>query len=349
MTVLKSGLIMRRCVIAVLLLCICSVSFAQGNKSLVTPQMAKKTANIVGNNMGMVRGIFQDANKINSIRMTDEIVAEIEKHLDCVENFCIALIQMYGTGDSGYLAFKDCGFTLQEFKIAEQIYENKRKEGKRIAAETKKKEVEREQALYDKWAQEGTPSNITEIVGYKPSEFRMKSSELAKYIDFELGFRQPFIDNEYTIETDKNGKMTITPNDKLIEKGMFTLYSASSYDFTNLNKKLFIPSKNTMRIVEERQLAFSDKQVKIEWEKNQNGWVLSNPSEFEKEIGSSTFYSIKPSLMIAITNTSSIDEHKKKYTLSITAYYKGFVTTFIDGKKFTKKELENYYDIKVLK
>ena len=312
--------------------------------------MAKKTAYLVSNNMGMVRGIFQDANKLNSIRETDEILAEIDKHLDYVENFCIALIQMYGTGDSGYLAFKDCGFTLQEFKIAQQIYENKRKEGERVAAEAKRKEVEREQALYDKWTKEGIPSNITEIVGYKPSEFRMKSSELAKYIDFELGFRQPFIDNEYTIVTDKDGKMTITPYDKLIENGMFTLHYASGYEFTNLNKKLIIPSKNSLHIVEERQLAFSDKQVKIEWDKNKNGWVLSNPSEFEKELGSAIYYSIKNSMMIAITNTPSIDEHKKKkYTLSITAYYNGFVTTYIDNKKFTKHELENYFDIQIVK
>ncbi len=341
---------MKKVVAAILFLCMSCTLFAQGNKSLVTPQMAKKTAYLVSNNMGMVRGIFQDANKLNSIQKTDELLSEIDKHLDCVENFCIALIKIYGTGDSGYLAFKDCGFTLQEFKIAEQIYENKRKEGERVAAEAKRKEVEREQALYDKWTKEGIPSNITEIVGYKPSEFRMKSSELAKYIDFELGFRQPFIDNEYTIETDKDGKMTITPNDKLIENGMFTLHYASGYEFTNLNKKLIIPSKNTLRIVEERQLAFSDKQIKIEWDKNQNGWVLANPSEFMEEIGSSTFYSIKPSLMIAITNTPGIDEHKKKkYTLSVTAYNNGFVTTFIDGKKLTRKELENFYDIQIVK
>lgn len=341
---------MKKLLTVIFLLLISCNSFAQNNKSLVTPQMAKKTAYLVSNNMGMVRGIFQDANKLNSIRKTDEILAEIDKHLDCVENFCIALIQMYGTGDRGYLAFKDCGFTLQEFKIAEQIYENKRKEGERVAAEAKRKEVEREQALYDKWTKEGIPSNITEIVGYKPSEFRMNSSELAKYIDFELGFRQPFINNEYTIETDKDGKMTITPNDKLIENGMFTLHHASGYEFTNLNKKLIIPSKNTLRIVEERQLAFSDKQIKIEWDKNQNEWVLSNQSEFMEEIGSSTYYSIKQSLMIAITNTPSIDvKKKKKYTLSVTAYNNGFVTTFIDGKKLTRKELENYFDIKILK
>lgn len=341
---------MKKLLTAILFLWMSCTLYSQGNKSLVTLQMAKRTAYLVNNNMGMVRGIFQDANKLNSIRKTDEILAEIDKHLDCVENFCVALIQMYGTGDSGYLAFKDCGFTLQEFKIAEQIYENKRKEGERVAAEAKRKEVEREQALYDKWTKEGTPSNITEIVGYKPSEFRMKSSELAKYIDLELGFRQPFIDNEYTIETDKDGKMTITPNDKLIENGMFTLHYASGYEFTNLNKKLIIPSKNTLRIVEERQLAFSDRQIKIEWSKNENGWVISNLSEFMEGIGSSTFYSIKQSLMIAITNTPSIDVNKKKkYTLSVTAYNNGFVTTFIDGKKLTRKELENYYDIKILK
>ena len=121
---------MKRLLTAILLLCMSSTLFAQGSKSLVTPQMAKKTAYLVSNNMGMVRGIFQDANKLNSIRKTDEIVAEIDKHLDCVENFCIALIDRYGTGDRGYIAFKDCGFTMQEFKIAEQIYENKLKEEK---------------------------------------------------------------------------------------------------------------------------------------------------------------------------------------------------------------------------
>ena len=131
---------------------------------------------------------------------------------------------------------------------------------------------------------------------------------------------------------------------------LFQLFNAAFCEFTNLNKKLIIPSKNSLHIVEERQLAFSDKQVKIEWDKNKNGWVLSNPSEFEKELGSAIYYSIKNSMMIAITNTPSIDEHKKKkYTLSITAYYNGFVTTYIDNKKFTKHELENYFDIQIVK
>lgn len=348
---------MKKLLTAILLLCMSSTLFAQGKKSLVTPQMAKKTAYLVSNNMGLVRGIFQDANKLNSILKTDEILADIDKHLDCVENFCFALIDRYGTGDRGYIAFKDCGFTMQEFKIAEQIYENKLKEEKKKqeenvkkAEEARQKEIEKEQAIYDQWIKEGIPSDITQKVGYIGSEFRMDSYELANYIDFELGFRTPFIDNEYTVETDKDGVITISPTDKIIENAKIRLHSASGYEFTNLGKKLIIPSKNTIRIVEERQLAFSDKQIKIEWNKNENGWVLSNPSEFEKEIGSVIYHSIKKSMMIAITNTPSIDEHKKKkYTLSITAYNNGYVTTYIDGKKLTRKGLENYYDIKILK
>jgi len=348
---------MRKSIFTILLLCMCYALFAQSNESLVTSQMAKKTATLVRNNMGLIRGIFQDANRLNSIRKTDEIIAEIDKHLDYVENFCIALIDRYGTGDRGYIAFKDCGFTLQEFKIAEKIYENKLKEAKKKqeedakkAEDVKQKEIEKEQAIYDQWVKDGIPSDITQKAGYKGSEFRMKSQDLANYIDFELGFRTPFIDNVYTVETDKDGVISISPTDKIIENAKIRLHSASGYEFTNLGKKLIIPSKNTIRIVEERQLAFSDKQIKIEWNKNENGWVLSNPSEFEKEIGSAIYHSINKSMMIAITNTPSIDEHKKKkYTLSITAYNNGYVTTFIDGKKLTRKELENYYDIKILK
>ena len=69
---------MKKLLTAILLLFMSCTLFAQGKKSLITPQMAKRTAYIVSNNMGMVRGIFQDANKLNSIRKTDEILAEID-------------------------------------------------------------------------------------------------------------------------------------------------------------------------------------------------------------------------------------------------------------------------------
>ena len=51
---------MRKSIFTILLLCMCYALFAQSNESLVTSQMAKKTATLVRNNMGLIRGIFQD-------------------------------------------------------------------------------------------------------------------------------------------------------------------------------------------------------------------------------------------------------------------------------------------------
>lgn len=340
---------MKKLLTAILLLFMSSTLFAQGRKSLITPQMAKRTAYLVSNNMGMVRGIFQDANKLNSIRKTDEILAEIDKHPDCVEIFCIALIEKYGTGDGGYLAFKDCGFTLQEFKIAEQIYRNKRKEAQKAKEEANRKAAADEQATLEKWMKEGLPNDIMKKPGYKPAKFKMKAPKLAAYIDDELGARSEFIDKSYTIEIDKEGKMRVKPTDILLDKAQFELESPSLYEFANLKKEVFVPSNYTLKLIEKRKLAFSDKEIKIEWSKNENSWVLSKPKDVEKELGSDTYYAVRYGLLAHLNNMKELQGDKKKHTVLASAYINGSISCFLDGKDFDSYTLLNSYVIKIIK
>ena len=134
--------------------------------------------------------------------------------------------------------------------------------------------------------------------------------------------------------------------DIILEKVRLSLESSSGYEFKNLKKKLCEPSKHTLRIVEERKLAFSNKELKIEWNKNENAWVLSKPSVFEKEIGTTTYYAVCSGLSIAINNMPELQTDKKKHTVLVTAYINGTIKCYLDRKESDVCVLQDYYNVK---
>lgn len=340
---------MKKVIVLLLFLCASNMGFAQNNNSLVTPQMSNKVAYYVKNHMGFSTTIFCDANHLNGMYELDKALASIDKHPEYIEKFIIEIFNQYGTGDSGYVALKEFGYTPQEYDIALKIYSNWRKVQQLAAEEERNKAIKEEQVQYDQWAKDGIPGNAKRTKNYKHASFKMNATALADYIENTLGFREPFIDNIYTIEIDNNGIMTVTPQDIILEKVRLSLESSSGYEFKNLKKKLCVPTKHTLRIVENRQLAFADKELKIEWSKNENAWVLSKPADLEKEIGTTNYYAVRSGLSIAINNIPEIQADKKKHTVLVTAYINGTIKCYLDEKDSDVCVLQDNYNVKLLK
>jgi len=340
---------MKKIFVSLLLLCMSIIGFAQSKNSLVTPQMSNKVAYYVKNHIGFSTTIFCDANHLNGMYELDKALASIDKHPEYIEKFIIEIFNQYGTGDSGYVAFKEFGYTPQEYDVALKIYSNWRKAQQLAAEEEQNKAIKEEQAQYDQWAKDGIPDNAKRTKNYKHASFKMNATALANYIENTLGFREPFIDSKYAIEIDNNGIMTVTPQDIILEKVRLSLESSSGYEFKNLKKKLCVPSKHTLRVVEERELAFSNKELKIEWSKNENAWVLSKPSDLEKEIGTTTYYVVRSGLSIAINNMPELQTDKKKHTILATAYINGTIKCYLGGKEADVCVLQDYYNVKLVK
>lgn len=311
-------------------------------KSLVTQSMAHKIANLALNNQGRIRYIFYEANNLTDLRTAKSILYSIDEYPEYIENFIVAIFNSYGTGNSGYLAFEDIGFSPAEYNIAEKIYND-------IQAKEKEKAIKLEQAIYDAYIKDGFPSNIRKESNYKPAKFVIDEKALAKYIN-GLGFRESCINATYEINTDRLGVIKVSPNDELIASTNISLSSTPRVEFENIGKILNIPSKYILTIEEEREKALSDKIVNIIWDKRTQQWMLESLNDFKEDIGDKTFRSVTGDLHYTLNNLPELKEaKKKKHTISVTAYINGTVKCYLDGYKTKERILQPYIFIKVIK
>lgn len=315
---------------------------AKQQKSLVTQSMAYKIANLALNNQGRIRYIFCDANGLSDIRITKTILYSIDEHPEYIENFIVAIFNIYGTGDGGFLAFDDIGFTPAEYDIAEKIYKD-------IEAKEKEKAIILEQAVYDAYVKDGFPSNIRKESNYKPAKFVIDEKSLAKYIN-GLGFRESCIKTTYKIVTNNHGVMSVSPNDDLVTAANLSISSTPRVEFENIKKTLYIPSNYILTIEETREKALSDKMVKIIWDKREQQWTVESLYDFKDDIGEKTFRSLFGDLLYSLNNLPELKNiKKKKHTISVTAYINRVVRCYLDGYETKEKRLQPYIFIKVIK
>ncbi|MBR0489220.1 MAG: hypothetical protein IJJ68_03335 [Prevotella sp.] len=315
---------------------------AKQQKSLVTQSMAYKIANLALNNQGRIRYIFCEANGLNDMRTTKTILYSIDEHPSYIENFIVAIFNIYGTGDGGFLAFDDIGFTPAEYDIAEKIYND-------IQAKKKEKAIKLEQILYDEYVNNGFPSNIKKESNYNAAKFTLKIKSLAKYIN-DLGFRESCINTTYDVVVDKDGVMRISPNDELSAATELSMKSAPMVVFENLEKSLFVSSKYKLAIVEKKEKALSDKVIKINWNKNKQEWDLDNHFEFRSEVGADIYRDVTGDLLYTLNNLPELkDAKKKKHTISVTAYINDVVRCYLDSEEMGVKLLRPYIFVKIIK
>lgn len=313
-------------------------------KTLVTQDMAYKIAQRImyDRRSTFYRAMFNNANDIRTLQESDKILSELGNHLDYAENFIISFFDYYGTGDTGYIAFKSFYLTPDEYKIAESIFNN-------IQAKKKQKAVALEQSVYNEYVNNGFPSNIKKESNYNAAKFTLKIKSLAKYIN-DLGFRESCINTTYDVVVDKDGVMRISPNDELSAATELTMKSAPMVVFENLEKSLFVPSKYKLAIVEKKEKALSDKVIKINWNKNKQEWDLDNHFEFRSEVGADIYRDVTGDLLYTLNNLPELkDAKKKKHTISVTAYINDVVRCYLDSEEMGVKLLRPYIFVKIIK
>lgn len=313
-------------------------------KSLVTQDMAYKIAQRImyDRRSTFYRAMFNNANDIRTLQESDKILSELGNHLDYAENFIISFFDYYGIGDTGYIAFKSFYLTPDEYKIAESIFNN-------IQAKKKQKAVALEQSVYNEYVNNGFPSNIKNESNYKPAKFAMNANSLAKHIN-KLGFRESCINTIYDVVVDKDGVMSVSPNDDLFVATEFKMKSAPAVVFKNLKKSLYVPSKYKLKIVEKKEKALSDKVVNIKWNKEKLQWDIDNHNEFRNEVGQSVYYNVTGDLLQTLNNLPELkDVKKKKHTISVNAYINGVVRCYLDGEEMEVELLRPYIFVKIIK
>lgn len=120
----------------------------------ITPVMARKIGYYYQYNQRAL-SLFAMANPEQVQNRSDRasrLLSELEKHLDCAENFIITLYYNYGV-EMSYFALKDAGFTIKETDIAESIWTKEKEKQDKIREEKelekRKAELSKEKDIFD--------------------------------------------------------------------------------------------------------------------------------------------------------------------------------------------------------
>lgn len=121
-------------------------------QSPITIVMAKKIGVYCQYNKTALR-IFSAANPEqvqNRMDKADILLRELDKHLDCAENFIITLYYNLGI-EISYFALKDAGFTIKEIDTAEAIWKKEQEKiDIEIARQKEKEKIEMELAIKER-------------------------------------------------------------------------------------------------------------------------------------------------------------------------------------------------------
>ena len=112
---------------------------AEHRKSYVTSSMARKITYFC-QYKDLAMAIFADANEIVSGVELDKTINTLDKHLDCAENFFLAIYYRYGM-EMGYGVLENMGLTPREIEVVQAEWK-KDDERRAAIAEQRRKEKE---------------------------------------------------------------------------------------------------------------------------------------------------------------------------------------------------------------
>lgn len=175
----------------------------------ITPVMARKIGYYCQYNQRAL-SLFATANPEQVQNRSDRanrLLSELDKHLDCAENFIITLYYNYGV-EMSYFALKDAGFTIQETDIAEAIWK-KEQEKQNIIAEKRRQEKE-QSLLKDIEAGNVFTENILSV----QPDIEIDIAQMVTYTVFND--KDEYMDYDYDCVISKEGKISLeNPSDTL--------------------------------------------------------------------------------------------------------------------------------------
>ncbi|MBR5037105.1 MAG: hypothetical protein IKX65_00050 [Prevotella sp.] len=279
---------MKKVLVLMFLLAMSTFMYAQSNKSLVTPQMAYKLSYHLQKHPPIITKLFCDANNINpyELRSMDGAIAAINQKPQYAENFFVKLFNYYGTGDYGYLVFKEFGFTPQEYDIALKIYNNNPKV--KEARERREKAIKDDEDTYTKWQTEGAPNLPSDKVAKNavvsctnPDVFDKLIEDNFKPFDLQ-GNSDVICSLKCKVIISKDKTITIPETEDLSTKTLFEqaglrVDEVAKYEFENIDKKVDVGQEANMSIV--LRGITSDRQANlislVKYDKKMGHWTIN--------------------------------------------------------------------------
>jgi hypothetical protein len=327
-------------------------SLAQEQKnqpnSYITYSMANKISyHCQYNDRGA--SLFAKANNIVSPRDLDIILYDLDKHLEYAEKFLLELYYIYGI-EMGYSALKYIGFSMDEIKIVETVW-NKEEKKRNIILE--KKRQEKELVLLKRIAADGIFTK--EALSVQP-DIKIDIDNIATYTVFND--KNECMNYDYECIISKEGKLSLKhPTDTLsyssIQKFIYHYIADYNIDYGGYKpgsveidgKDIPVNSYVNIQFKEQRFKHRGYLDVTIEKNKktgqwnilpesliNLMRWTCDEPEQLKSDL-ESAFY-----------NCPQLQEKKGKIQLKIDVYERTLSSTISD-----KVELSHYFEMTYLK
>lgn len=278
--------------------------YAQSKKSAqdVTPVMARKIGYYCQYNQRAL-SLFAMANPEQVQNRNDRasrLLSELEKHLDCAENFILTLYYNYGI-EMSYFALKDAGFTIKETDIAESIWAREKEKQNKIREE---KEIEKRK---NELAKENDIFNLATHGGYfgfhaltTLPEITIDVDDLARSIDLWKNEESipwgGLIDCSFNCVISKDGVLSLAfPEDagnfNSTQKILFDyltnnaiVQNPASITFARLDTTVAVNSKATIKFEQEASRLRNSIQFRAKKDKKSQKWKIINEIELRTQL-----------------------------------------------------------------
>lgn len=300
-------------------------SAGQG-KSYVTSSMARKITYFC-QYKDLAMAIFADANEIVSGVELDKTINTLDKHLDCAENFFLAIYYRYGM-EMGYGVLKNMGLTPREIEVVQAEWK-KDDERTAVIAEQKRKEKERG---YLKLI-EGNGIFTTEQLSVQPeinidlTSISWLLSDNPKSEPVNYWFHCIVNKDGYIYLQDESDTLRYTDTEKAIYNNYIKGYNAFVLGKVEIDGKQVSVNCNVLIEIEEvrKQHKYNYDEIlkfNIQKEKRLNFWyVLWDKSNYnQRNLRCKDFQGLKSQLTGALNNCHEIKGLKDTHNIEVEVY-----------------------------
>lgn len=295
-------------------------------KSYVTSSMARKITYFC-QYKDLAMAIFADANEIVSGVELDKTINTLDKHLDCAENFFLAIYYRYGM-EMGYGVLKNMGLTPREIEVVQAEWK-KDDERTAVIAEQKRKEKERG---YLKLI-EGNGIFTTEQLSVQPeinidlTSISWLLSDNPKSEPVNYWFHCIVNKDGYIYIQDESDTLRYTDTEKAIYNNYIKGYNAFVLGKVEIDGKQVPVNCNVLIEIEEvrKQHKYNYDEIlkfNIQKEKRLNFWyVLWDKSNYnQRNLRCKDFQGLKSQLTGALNNCHEIKGLKDTHNIEVEVY-----------------------------